>query len=404
LEKVKNIQGETVTWDYSYDELRRLIEVKRNGTVVESYAYDANGNRIIETNAFKGVSNMGYTYSIEDHLLTAGSDTYQFDPDGFLTSKTTSSGTTTYKYSSRGELLEVVLPDGTVISYDYDPMGRRIAKRINGTIVEKYLWSGRIMLLAVYDGNDNLLMRFNYADDRVPYSMDYLGQTYYLLYDQIGSLKAVVDNMGNVVKRIDYDSFGNVILDSDPSFRIPIGFAGGLYDADTGLIRFGVRDYDPAIGRWTAKDPIDFYGGDLNIFGYVSNDPISLVDPLGLFTIAVSGSWGGVDFSAVIYDTKYGWFPPQQTNLGVSTTLIGGGIQFFWGGPDERCSIYPGADEVLVSVGLSKYLSYSLTPDLSYKGVTIGLGIGTPISISTSMEHFSRVLHNFFNKYSRYHQ
>ncbi len=149
--------------------------MKRNGTIVESYAYDANGNRISETNTFKGITDMPYTYSIEDHLLTAGTDTYQFDLDGFLTSKTTSEGTTSYKYSSRGELLEVILPDGTVISYDYDPMGRRIAKRINGEIVEKYLWSRRIRLLAVYDGNDNLIMRFNYADARVPVSMTYAG-------------------------------------------------------------------------------------------------------------------------------------------------------------------------------------------------------------------------------------
>jgi len=283
VQRIESIQGETITWDYSYDELGRLIEVKRNGTVVEAYAYDENGNRISETNSFKGVTDMAYTYSIEDHLLTAGSDTYQFDADGFLTSKTTSEGTTTYKYSSRGELLEVTLPDGTIISYDYDPMGRRIAKRINGTIVEKYLWSGRIRLLAVYDGSDNLIMRFNYADDRVPYSMEYLGQTYYLVYDQVGSLRAVVDSSGLIVKRIDYDSFGNVILDADPSFRIPIGFAGGLYDADTGLVRFGVRDYDPAIGRWTAKDPIDFAGGDVNLYEYVENDPINLFDPLGLF-------------------------------------------------------------------------------------------------------------------------
>jgi RHS repeat-associated protein len=176
-----------------------------------------------------------------------------------------------------------VLPDGTVVSYDYDPMGRRIAKRVNGTIVEKYLWSGRIMLLAVYDGNDNLIMRFNYADDRVPYSMEYLGQTYYLMYDQIGSLRAVVDSDGLIVKRIDYDSFGNVILDTDPSFKVPIGFAGGLYDADTGLVRFGFRDYDPAIGRWTAKDPIDFAGGSVNLYEYVQSDPINLFDPLGLF-------------------------------------------------------------------------------------------------------------------------
>ncbi len=93
--------------------------------------------------------------------------------------------------------------------------------------------------------------------------MTYLGQTCYLLYDQIGSLRAVVGSNGLIVKRIDYDSFGNIILDSDPSFRIPIGFAGGLYDANTGVVRFGVRDYDPAVGRWTAKNPMVF-GWDAN--------------------------------------------------------------------------------------------------------------------------------------------
>ncbi len=128
-------------------------------------------------------------------------------------------------------------------------------------------------------------LSFNYADDRVPYSMDYMGQPYYLLYDQIGSLRAVVDSAGLIVKRIDYDSFGKVILDTDPTFRIPIGFAGGLYDPDTGLVRFGVRDYDPEIGRWTAKDPIDFAGGSVNLYEYVLNNPINLFDPLGLFEV-----------------------------------------------------------------------------------------------------------------------
>ncbi|MDR2033224.1 MAG: RHS repeat-associated core domain-containing protein, partial [Helicobacteraceae bacterium] len=64
-----------------------------------------------------------------------------------------------------------------------------------------------------------------------------------------------------------------------------IGFAGGLYDKDTNLIRFGYRDYDPFTGRWTAKDPIDFNGGSSNLYGYVGNDPINYVDPTGEFSI-----------------------------------------------------------------------------------------------------------------------
>ena len=85
-----------------------------------------------------------------------------------------------------------------------------------------------------------------------------------------------------MVKRINYDSFGTIITDTAPAFTIPFGFAGGLHDPATGLIRFGCRDYDPDIGRWTAKDPILFAGGDTDLYGYCVNDPVNWVDPGGL--------------------------------------------------------------------------------------------------------------------------
>ena len=125
-------------------------------------------------------------------------------------------------------------------------------------------------------------MRFEYADDRMPAAVNAEGVTYYLTYDQVGSLRVVADGAGNVVKKIDYDSFGNIINDTNPSFEVSFGFAGGLHDRDTGLVRFGYRDYDPDIGRWTAKDPIGFAGGDTDLYGYVLSDPINFVDPFGL--------------------------------------------------------------------------------------------------------------------------
>jgi RHS repeat-associated protein len=91
----------------------------------------------------------------------------------------------------------------------------------------------------------------------------------------------IVDSVGTIAKRIDYDSFGNIINDTTPGFTIPFGFAGGLHDIDTGLVRFGARDFDPGIGRWTAKDPIDFAGGDTNLYGYVHNNPVNFLDPNG---------------------------------------------------------------------------------------------------------------------------
>ncbi|GBC59953.1 hypothetical protein DENIS_0895 [Desulfonema ishimotonii] len=88
------------------------------------------------------------------------------------------------------------------------------------------------------------------------------------------------------MKQVGYDTFGNVISDSNTAFAVPFGFAGGLYDADTGLVRFGYRDYDPDTGRWTAKDPILFAGGDTDLYGYCVNDPVNWIDPSGLI------NWG----------------------------------------------------------------------------------------------------------------
>ena len=137
-------------------------------------------------------------------------------------------------------------------------------------------------LLAVYDGSDQLMMRFEYADARMPVAMTKGGATYYLTYDQVGSLRIVANAVGNVIKRFDYDSFGTIINDTNPSFTIPFGFAGGLHDSDTGLVRFGFRDYNPDVGRWTAKDPIFFAGRDTDQYGYCLNDPVDLADPFGL--------------------------------------------------------------------------------------------------------------------------
>jgi RHS repeat-associated protein len=134
----------------------------------------------------------------------------------------------------------------------------------------------------VFDGADNLLMRFEYADGRMPVAMTRGGARYYLAYDQVGTLRVVTDSTGAVVKRIDYDTFGNVVADTNPAFSVPFGFAGGLHDRDTGLVRFGYRDYDPETGRWTAKDPILFAGGDVGLYGYCLNDPVNLVDLMGL--------------------------------------------------------------------------------------------------------------------------
>jgi RHS repeat-associated protein len=79
-----------------------------------------------------------------------------------------------------------------------------------------------------------------------------------------------------------YDSFGNLLSQQGNVVRLPLGFAGGLFDPDTGLTRFVWRDYDADTGRFTALDPLREKGGDKDWYGYCVDDPVNRVDVWGL--------------------------------------------------------------------------------------------------------------------------
>jgi len=153
--------------------------------------------------------------------------------------------------------------------------------------VLKKSWTYKDQLnpIAEYDANGVLEYLFLYGEkSHVPeyiYNAKTTGK-YKIVTDQVGSVRLIVQSGGKrgAYQRIDYDSFGRVLNDTWPGFQ-PFGFAGGLYDPDTGLVRFGARDYDPEIGRWLTKDPIRFDGG-INLYAYVNNDPVNYIDPTGL--------------------------------------------------------------------------------------------------------------------------
>ncbi len=108
------------------------------------------------------------------------------------------------------------------------------------------------------------------------------GVTYRIITDNQGSVRLVVNaETGEVAQRLDYDSFGRVLCDTNPGFQ-PFGFQGGLYDPDTGLVEFGCRWYDAETGRWISKDPIGLSGG-MNLYVACRNDFVNHTDGDGLY-------------------------------------------------------------------------------------------------------------------------
>ncbi|MGA8153050.1 MAG: RHS repeat-associated core domain-containing protein [Terriglobales bacterium] len=276
--KTEILGATTNTYSYSYDLAGRLTAATKN-IVTDTYAYDTNSNRLSATTS-AGTANG--TYDAQDRLLTYGNTSFTYSANGELASQKVGSQKTSYKYDALGNLTSVTLPNGTKIAYVIDAHNRRVGKNVNGVLTTGFLYDAN-RIVAQLNGSNQLVSQFVYATGSA--APDYMisgGVTYRIFADQLGSPVLVVNTVtGAIAEQIAHDEFGNVLSDSNPGFQ-PFGFAAGLDDQDTKWLRFGARDYNPSVGRWTAKDPILFTAGDPNLYGYVLGDPVNLTDSTGL--------------------------------------------------------------------------------------------------------------------------
>lgn len=302
-QRVEGVLGVTQTWAYAYDSAGRLVEVYTNGALRARYQYDANGNR---TNALV----MGFTYigkyNEQDQLTNYSGVSYQYDAHGALTNE--SSGAS-YRYDTRGSLLSVKVGSQTS-GYAVDPMGRRVAKYLNGTFQKGWLYQSFLRPAAEVNASSQVVSRFVYATRvNVPDYMVKTGRTFRIVTDHLGSVRLVIDIQSGVVSQwMDYDEWGKVTLDTNPGFQ-PFGYAGGMYDPNTGLVRFGFRDYNAGLGRWLSKDPILFRGSRNNLYVYSDNAPNILIDALGLDVNNCSDEWWLVKYGQ---DVDVNGRPQQQ--------------------------------------------------------------------------------------------
>jgi len=300
-QKTETLDGVTTVTDIGYDLAGRLESVTVDGALSATYTWDRNGNRLAaETDAGTAFA----SFDAQDRMLSHGDGTFGYSAAGELTTRTNADGTTAYQYDALGSLRRVDLPDGQVIEYLVDGRNRRVGKKVYGILVQGFLYRDQLEPVAELDGAGNVVSRFVYGSKaHVPDYMVKGGTTYRIVSDHLGSPRLVIDAAtGAIAQRMDFDEWGNVTLDTAPGLQ-PFGFAGGILDAHTGLTRFGARDYDPRVGRWTAKDAAGLGAAAGMMFVYAMNDPVNLIDRTGRTSEDIDKAIGDLES---IYEVDFG--------------------------------------------------------------------------------------------------
>lgn len=265
--------------NYSYDSVDRLTAATHPNQPNENYSHDGVGNRT--------TSHLSATYSYQpfNRLTSTSSASYTYDNNGDLISKTEGIPTTQYGWDYENRLKTVTRLASPDVSYKYDALGRRIERTKSVSIpVPVILETTRF----VYDGTDVV----RDLDGNGATMADYLNgpgidnklrqtvgaTTSYFLADHLGTTRALTNPSGAVTSSLSYDSFGNVTSGSAPTRYT---YSGREIDSDTSLIYYRARWYAPQQGRFISEDPLGLRGGDINLYGYVLNNPVNFRDPTG---------------------------------------------------------------------------------------------------------------------------
>jgi RHS repeat-associated protein len=316
---------------YSYDPTGELLAATyTGGQAAESYTYDANGNRVTAN---------GYVYAsgADNRLLSDGTYTYAYDGEGNRTEKFIDANhdgvldagdtdVTQFTWDNRDRLTEVKTyategGDPTeVVDYLYDVENRWIGENIYSPLPSgegqgegftehqiRFAYDGnQIVLQFDKDGSgqldaSNLSHRYTWLPNAVDQLMSdeqvstpaQAGQVVWTLGDNQGTIKdlAVMDSgVTSVVNHRVFDSYGNLVSQTNSAVDCLFGYTGRAKDNVTGLQNNLNRWYDSRVAGWLSQDPTGFLAGQTNLYVYCGNSPLTFVDPRGLEATTIGGA------------------------------------------------------------------------------------------------------------------
>jgi RHS repeat-associated protein len=287
-----------VVTEYAYNALSQLtgLTYKKDTTVIGNltYEYDADGHRskaggsFARTNFPDVVSSA--TYNAANQQTAFNGQTLTYDANGNLLND----GTNTYTWDARNQLATISGPSLTA-SFQYDGLGRRTAKTVNGQTTN-YLYDDA-NLVQELSGATAVANFLNGFDIDEVFTRTDATSTQAFIADGLGSTIALLDSTGTVQTQYTYDPFGKTTT-SGVANGNNNHFTGRENDP-AGLYFYRARYYSPKLHRFISIDPLGFLAGDPNLYAYVFNSPTNFTDPSGeqvaelTLTGAEVGSFGG---------------------------------------------------------------------------------------------------------------
>lgn len=271
----------SLSWTYGRDLLDRLTTATSSSQAL-GWTHDSNGNRLTQTGSAQTLTYPSTSNRVSS-IAGTPNKTYTYDAAG----KMTGDGTRTFAYNNRGRMKSTT-SGSTTISYTYNALGQRIKK--TGT-TRLFVYDEGAHLLGEYNSTGGLVQEtIWFGDIPVATLRPKSGggiDIFYVHTDHLNTPRKVTRPSDNKLRwRWDPTPFGTGAPNENPqslgAFNYNLRFQGTYADTESSLFYNYFRDcYDPATGRYCQPDPIGLNGG-INPYAYAQNDPVTLVDPLGL--------------------------------------------------------------------------------------------------------------------------
>jgi len=371
LTSLTQFNGTTI--EYGYDNAYRLtsLQNKNSSTVIAGYQFtlDGNGNRIgVEQEEPQAPtstpSDAAYTYNTQKNRLQSdGTNSFNYDNEGQLASGYGANYTFDYEHR---------LTTMGNSQFVYDARGNRIQATRNGGVT-RYIYDAAGNLLAEADGNNNITRYYIHGLGLLAMATP-ANQVYCYHFNATGSMVAITNASRAVVNKYAYDPFGNITGQEEATgLSQPFKYVGqyGVMAEPNGFYYMRARYYDPQAGRFISEDPIGFDGGDVNLYAYVSSNPVNGIDPDGTVNPYAVGAGIGAAIGAVSALFNNG----SVTQGAIIGSLVGATMGYKSIGP--LASGMVGATADLAGQVLSNYASgKSLLSNLNYDSIGMSFASG----------------------------